>query len=111
MTRYTREELDGDWEFKIMRSVTNAFSNPQTLADALEVEALGGWQMVEKFDDGRVRLKRPAAARQNDAMLPAGYDPYRTRYGISEAQLAAIIIGVIFCLIGIAVVMANFFGT
>jgi hypothetical protein len=88
MTRYTPEDLSGDWEFKIIRSVTNAFKNPEVLASVLEEERIGGWELVEKFDDGRLRFKRPKSARQNDAMLPPGYDPYRTQHGLSEASLA-----------------------
>lgn len=110
MTRYNREELEGDWEFKILRSATNAFRNPNTLAAALETEAIGGWQLVEKFDDGRLRLKRPASAQRNDATLPAGYDPYRTRYGMGEGSLALVIMAAIFLVIGIGVAVAVFFG-
>lgn len=96
MTRYTREELDGKWEFKIIRSVTGAFGKPHVLAQALEQEQLGGWELVEKFDDNRVRLRRPASAREQDPMRPPGYDPYRTTYGMSEGGLAAwVILGIL----------------
>jgi hypothetical protein len=46
---------------------------------------------VEKFDNGRIRLKRPAAARQQDAQCT--FDPYRTRVGISDVGLGLLIAG------------------
>lgn len=92
MTSYTRDGTTTDWEFKILRSTTNAFRRQELLGRALEEEALGGWELVEKFDDGRLRLKRPIAARQGDALLPAEYNPYRTQFGISEGTLAAAIV-------------------
>jgi hypothetical protein len=91
MTRYNRSELEQDWEFKIVRSVTGAFKKPEVLQTLIQEEALAGWKMVEKFDDNRVRFKRPATAAKDDFKLPPGVDPYRTTYGISEGALGATI--------------------
>ena len=63
MTPYQDQDLSGDWEFKILRSVTGAFGKPEKLKEALDQEAKAGWVLVEKFDNGRIRLKRPASAR------------------------------------------------
>ena len=103
MTAYRREDLDNDWEFKILRSTTSQFKNPETLRQVLEEEARAGWVLVEKFDNQRIRLKRRASASKNDAAL--GFDPYRTYVGLSEANLVAIILAVVFgvLLAGIAV--------
>jgi hypothetical protein len=92
MTKYTQEDLSQAWEFKILRSQTNAFKNLSTLANVLEEEAGAGWELVEKFDNGRVRLKRPTSARRQDAMLLSGIDPYRTQYGLSEGGIAAVVL-------------------
>lgn len=83
MTTYNRDELDNNWEFKIVRSDSRAFKNPETLQVLLEEEAMSGWEMLEKLDDHRVRFKRPKSARNNDFSLPPGIDPYRSRYGRS----------------------------
>jgi len=91
MTSYSREELEGDWEFKILRSAGRAFSKPEALETVLEEEALAGWELIEKFDDKRLRFKRPRSARANDLYLPEGVDPYRTQYGISEDAIGAIV--------------------
>jgi len=91
MTAYTHADLTEGWEFKILRSATGQFRNPDPLRQALEEEARAGWVLMEKFDNQRVRLKRPAAARAGDAAL--GFDPYRTSYGMGEGTLAFIIIG------------------
>lgn len=56
----------------------------------LEEEARAGWTVIEKFDNGRVRLKRPASARASDATL--GFDPYRTWVGISQTRLVLMIV-------------------
>lgn len=95
MTRYTNKELSQDWEFKILRSTTNAFKKPGVMAEVVEEEAIGAWVLVEKFDDGRLRFKRSIQARREDEMLPLGYNPYRTQFGISEGGIAAVIIGIV----------------
>src|SRR5258706_9884148 len=76
MTDYKPEDLAAGWEFKILRSATSRFKNPDFLRQTLADEARAGWAMLEKFDNSRVRMKRPVAARSGDARL--GSDPYRT---------------------------------
>ena len=95
MTRYTRDELDNDWEFKIVRSVTGKFKKREVVEQVRAEEAMAGWVMVEKFDDSRIRFKRQTKAQRNDISLPPGFDPYRTTYGLSEGGLAFTIIGII----------------
>lgn len=82
MTRYNHEN-DDKWEYKIVRSETGAFRNPEVLADLVDEEAVAGWEMLEKFDNRRIRFRRPKDARKRDAMLPEHVDPYRTNYGSS----------------------------
>jgi hypothetical protein len=93
MTPYSPSDISQDWEFKILRSAVAGFRNPQRLRRALEEEARAGWVLVEKFDNSRVRLKRPAAARQLDGKL--NYDPYRTFVGPSPATVALIIVAAV----------------
>jgi len=88
MVRYTQDDLNNDWEFKIVRSESGAFRKPEVLKTLLEEEARAGWVMLEKFDDSRIRFKRPHRARTRDALLPPGVDPYRTQYGISSTRIA-----------------------
>lgn len=91
MTLYSIEDLQDHWEFKIVRAEGPRFRDSQKLREMLEVEARAGWQFLEKLDDSRVRLKRPASARQQDAYLPQDLDPYRTNYGTRAALVAAMI--------------------
>jgi hypothetical protein len=84
MTPYAADDLQG-YEFKIIRSATGMFKHPAKLREVLEEEARAGWELVEKFDNGRVRLKREIAWRQKDATLTQ--DPYRITVGVSEAKL------------------------
>lgn len=81
MTKYTADELEQNWEFKIVRSGTTGFRKPDVFHSLLAEEAIAGWELVEKLDDGRVRFKRRRDSRRMDATLPPGLDPYRTRYG------------------------------
>jgi hypothetical protein len=90
MTKYTDADLQGDWEFKIVRSNLASFKSPEVLQQVCAEEARAGWTLVEKFDNQRLRFKRPIAARAGDAGL--GFDPYRTQYGVSSGALVAIIL-------------------
>jgi hypothetical protein len=99
MTPYSPHDLAENWEFKILRSNTGAFKDPAVMQRYLAEESQAGWTLVEKFDNSRIRLKRPAAAREQDAQCT--FDPYRTRVGISDVGLGLVIAGSI--LGGIAV--------
>lgn len=109
MTRYTPEELEGNWEFKIVRSETGAFRRPEVFQTLLQEESIAGWELVEKLDNQRVRFKRPANARRRDATLPPGVDPYRSTYGNATARTTMIIgIGILMALLaGLGVVAAT----
>jgi len=99
MTTYTSEDLEQDWEFKIVRSSSSAFHKPETLQKLLREESIAGWEMVEKFDDSRIRLKRPRSAREQDAYLPQGVDPYRTQYGAPAVLYGVVVIGVLLLIV------------
>jgi hypothetical protein len=88
MNHLNTRGLDDQWEFKIIRATTGIFKNRANLAAILEEEALAGWELVELFDNHRIRLKRPTSQRRKDIQLPAGMDPYRTQVGITEGVLA-----------------------
>ena len=91
MTTYTPSDLAEGWEFKILRSATGGFGNPERLQSVLDEEQRAGWTLVEKFDNGRIRLKRPARARTGDAALD--FDPMRTWVGMKPGILALLIVG------------------
>ena len=104
MTPYSREDLNEGWEFKILRSMTSAFKDPDKRRTVLEEESRAGWVLVEKFDDSRLRLKRPADAKQGDRHLD--FDPYRTFVGISQSRYVLIII---LLSVGIPLLVALYF--
>jgi hypothetical protein len=89
MTGYEPRDLDEAWEFKILRSRMTAFGNPATLRRILDEEAAAGWELVEKFDDSRIRLKRRVAHRENDDLLE--FDAYRTYAGMSQGNMAVVV--------------------
>jgi hypothetical protein len=99
MTGYTPQELAEGWEFKIVRSSTNGFKRDEFLRQVLDEEGRAGWMLLEKFDNGRIRLKRPASARAGDSAL--GQDPYRSHVGISDLALVLTIMGSIFGVLGL----------
>ena len=96
----------GVFEYKIIRSATKAFRTPAFFQETLQEEAQAGWQLVEKLDDGRVRLRRSIECRSKDAHLTQ--DPYRTNVGMGEVQMAftimACVLGTLF-IIGLVVVL------
>jgi hypothetical protein len=106
MTSYEPGDLAEDWEFKILRSMTRAFKNPHKMREILDEEARAGWVLVEKFDDGRLRLKRPASARANDQLHSV--DPYRTYVGYTETQYVFLILAWVF---GGLIFVGAFFAT
>ncbi len=106
LTPYTHKDLAEDWEFKILRSVTGKFRDAAWLQSVLDEEARAGWQLVEKFDNARVRLKRPASARARDATL--GFDAYRTSVGISQARYTIVILLLVFGFIGLVTALFAF---
>ncbi|MBC8505168.1 MAG: hypothetical protein ISR58_06600 [Anaerolineales bacterium] len=90
MTKYNDDNTE-KWEYKIVRSESGAFRNPNVLAALVEEEALAGWEMLEKFDNRRIRFRRPVEARKKDHMLPNGVDPYRTNYGGSLTKIGVMV--------------------
>ena len=94
LSAYSSDDLAKGWEFKIVRANTAAFRKPEVMQQVCDEEARSGWELVEKFDDARLRFKRPTAARNIPS--PAGIDPYRTTYGISQGRLTAIILIAVF---------------
>ena len=107
MTKYTSEDLEQNWEFKIVRAYYPVFRKPEVFQSLLEEEALAGWELVEKLDDRRIRFKRRREARRKDATLPTGIDPYRTQYG-TNTNTIGIIIGIISALLVMGLVVAMF---
>jgi hypothetical protein len=98
LTPYNKDDLEG-WEFKIVRSNFGRFHNYEIVQKLCQEEARAGWEMVEKFDNERIRFKRRIDKRSGDRQLD--FNPYRTTVGFGEGRIAAII------LIGLAVVVAG----
>ena len=111
MTAYTADDLAHHWEFKIVRANRPVFRNPKTFNRLLAEEAQAGWTLVEKFDDTRIRFKRPQQARVNDSQLPRGVDPYRVHYGLPPAAFAGLLLitmlGLAGGIIALIVVLTN----
>jgi hypothetical protein len=107
MSAYDRKDLSEDWEFKILRSL-DEFGHPEYLRQALQEESRAGWVLVEKLDDSRVRLKRPASAKARDATLD--FDAYRSYVaegpGIRRRFVMGLLIG---GLVAVASVAGLFF--
>jgi len=102
MTQYSQDDLSG-WEFKIVRSMTGRFSSHEAIKQLCTEEARAGWELVEKFDNNRVRFKRRIERRSQDQMLE--FDPYRTNVGIGEGGIAVIVISVIVAAVVVILVL------
>ncbi len=77
------------FEYKILRSSTGAFNNSAKFRAALEAEARAGWELFEKLDHCRLRLRRPTSCRERDVELQQ--DPYRTSVGLSAGTMIVFI--------------------
>ncbi|ALO45169.1 hypothetical protein [Pseudohongiella spirulinae] len=69
-------------EYKIVQSTTPHFAKPAQLARVLAEEAQAGWQLVEKFDNFKIRLQREISHREQDS--GRSIDPYRCHVGPSN---------------------------
>ncbi|UCC79984.1 MAG: hypothetical protein JSW64_01105 [Candidatus Zixiibacteriota bacterium] len=107
MTAYKKDDLEG-WEFKIMRSYTGKFKDNKFVQQLCQVEARAGWEMLEKFDDYRIRFKRRVDNRPNDQFLKI--DPYRTSVGLGINHVMVVAVGVAALGVLAAVAMAIFYG-
>jgi hypothetical protein len=100
MPTYSGEDLSG-WEFKIVTSNFGRFSSYQAIQKICQEEAETGWELVEKFDNHRLRFKRRVERRSNDHL--AQRDPYRTSPSSNwSAKTTALILGIVLLLVGAA---------
>jgi hypothetical protein len=72
-----------------VRANTRKFKDYEAVQQLCDEEAKAGWEMVEKFDDTRIRFKRSVEKRSGDRHLEV--DPYRTRVGMTEAAIGWIV--------------------
>jgi hypothetical protein len=91
MTNYTSDDLQG-WEFKIVRSAGRIKGDK--FRQLCEEESRQGWELVEKFDDYRVRFKRRVEHRNQ--FSSSEIDPYRTTFGLSDTKLVFMVLGAVF---------------
>lgn len=105
MTKYSSEDLDG-WEFKIVRASTRRFKNREQVKQLCDEEAKAGWEMVEKFDDYRIRFKRRVEHRSRDQYLDI--DPYRSEIGTTQAGIVvAVLIAIAILTAGVVILTAR----
>ncbi|MBT3249212.1 MAG: hypothetical protein HOA24_00695 [Candidatus Pacebacteria bacterium] len=104
MTSYSANDLEG-WEFKIVRTGMKSFKDLHRLNSFLEEESKAGWELVEKFDNHRIRLKRKVTAKRNDRNLTI--DPYRVTMGDSESVIVVIFLVAMFSIIIFSIVMSS----
>jgi hypothetical protein len=88
MAKYGSEDLNG-WEFKIVRSGSGKFRKQEEIQKLCQEEARAGWEMLEKFDDYRIRFKRKTEMRSSDTHQQI--DPYRTHVGMNPNLVGPVI--------------------
>lgn len=112
LTRYDAipdKEAQTGWEFKILRSNGNAFSNRKTLKRVCAEENHTGWVLLEKLDDRRLRFRRPIAARAKDRL--AKINPYRSHYGLSPGAATFITVVVSMVVLSVPAYLGFTFAT
>ncbi len=108
MSEYPENITQDEWEYKIIRGNGSVFKKPEVLHRVCAEEQRAGWILLEKFDDMRLRFKRPMSARENDHRL--GFDPYRTRYGMAPGALAGVMVGLVFAIFILIVLLVKVSG-
>ena len=101
MTTYGKDDLDG-WEFKIVRSNFGRFRKSSVMQRVCQEEAAAGWELLEKFDDHRLRFKRRVEKRSVDPHIDN--DPYRSQVGARGGRAASVLIGL--ALLGLGLFLA-----
>ncbi len=88
-------------EYKIVQSTTPHFAKTGNLKAVLDEEAQSGWQLVEKFDNYKIRLQRDITHRTGDGTRHV--DAYRTQVGLSNwvtySAAAALTIAVVLAIL------------
>lgn len=107
MTAYNKNDLDG-WEFKIVRANTRRFKNRTLVENVRTEEAKAGWELVEKFDNYRLRFKRRVEKRSMDGHLEI--DPYRSQIGSSSGMTISVIVSLLITFLGFLVFIGFKFG-
>jgi hypothetical protein len=108
MTPYSPGDVEG-YEFKILRTAGKSFKDPLQLRAVLEEESQAGWEMLEKFDEHRIRFKRRVEWRDKDSLLDR--DPYRVWVGTTPGRVAAYIILVCAFVLIAVLTLATVFGS
>jgi len=98
MTGYNADDING-WEFKIIRANTRKFKDSRAVKQLCDEEARAGWEMLEKFDDSRIRFKRKTEHRSRDQY--AEIDPYRSEVGVTQGGILTIVLGSLAVLAGL----------
>lgn len=97
------ETTPTEYEYKILRGSLSSFKKRENLNRALEEESRAGWELFEKLDDCRLRLRRPVSRRDGDAHLEI--DAYRSTFGAGDSKVAVYLIFGVLAAIGIIITM------
>jgi hypothetical protein len=97
LAQFLQQDVERQYEFKVLRGGLASFRNPERFRTVLEQEAQAQWELVVKLDDARIVLRRPRDARSRDALRDTGIAPYRTELSSARiAALVAILLGLVF---------------
>lgn len=69
-------------EYKVVQSTTPLFATSKKIDEIMAEESKAGWQLVEKYDNYKMRLQRDISNRSNDKNL--GFDAYRSQVGVNN---------------------------
>jgi hypothetical protein len=81
LTSYSEVAMTQDWQFKI---VHGDFSSAAKVRAVMQEQERWGWVFVEKFDNERIRFKRPADETANDDLREG--NPYASKSKAAPAS-------------------------
>jgi len=95
MTGYNPGDLQGHWQFKIVKGT---FKTQAQIDAVVNEQAEFGWVLVEIFDHGRIRFKRPAGEAEKDAYRegnPYGTVSKASKPGCGTAMVLLLALGMV----------------
>ncbi len=94
--------MQEDWQFKIVKGSFDSRGNVEAV---IQEQARFGWVFVEKFDNQRIRFKRPAAEAENDARRQG--DPYSVASNAAPSGCVTVVVAAIFLAAAAGAVLAR----
>ena len=91
-------------EYKVVQAQTPLFASTPKMLEILQEESEAGWELLEKEDNYRIKLKRDVSCRERDG--ERSVDPYRSSVGVSSVVTYGATAGVTLVIVSVILYLA-----